>query len=264
VKYLAVKGFDSFQHYKNRNPPWIKFYFGVLEDYSLLQLAEVTQRHLFTLWLVASRYDGFLPDDRKYLATAIKARGRVDWDALIAAGFLEIIDETERAKRLAGCLQDASADDSSTLADRKHDAIASRARESNNKSQSQNTETETSTTSRDAVVRFVVAANNGLADHVDPKRRQIDPINASSAASLDAAASILNSGVTADFAVEAIGRIARSCEPSGRVNSLRYFVPAVVRAWEERDRPPGPRGNGKRTPPGQYDYTPTTEPVHVK
>lgn len=140
MKYLAVKDYDHFQHYSKRTPPWIKFYFSVLEDYGFLQLAEVTQRHLTMLWLVASRYDGFLPDDRKYLATAIKARGRVDWPALISAGFLIEVDQATRDAALAEREQDDSTDASNALAEREHDAsphARPRARESQRERQSQ-------------------------------------------------------------------------------------------------------------------------------
>lgn len=90
---------------------------------------------------------------------------------------------------------------------------------------------------RDSVVRLVVAANLGIAQHEDPKRRQIDPINSGSLASKDATQKILAAGVPVEFAEAAITRIARVCEPNGRVNSLRYFTAAVVREWEERDGP---------------------------
>src|SRR5690606_19747530 len=31
--YLTVKNFERFQHYKDRNPPWIKLYNDLLDDY---------------------------------------------------------------------------------------------------------------------------------------------------------------------------------------------------------------------------------------
>lgn len=117
---------------------------------------------------------------------------------------------------------------------------------------------------REPVVRLVVAANTGLADHVDPKRRQVTALNVNSVSSRDATATILAAGVPVEFAEAEIARVSRICEPDGKIKSLRYFVPGITRAWEDRNRPRGPRSNGKRTPPGQYDYTPTTEPVTVK
>ena len=90
---------------------------------------------------------------------------------------------------------------------------------------------------KDATVRFVVAANTGLAEHVDPARRQIEPLSVNSASSKDATAAIMAAGVPVDFAEAEISRVARICEPDGKVKSLRYFVPGVTRAWEDRDRP---------------------------
>lgn len=97
---------------------------------------------------------------------------------------------------------------------------------------------------RDAVVRLVVAANKGISEHEDPKRRQIDPLNVGSIASKDATEKILAAGVPVEFAEAAITRIARVCEPNGKVNSLRYFTAAVIREWAERD---GPAPNRPRT-----------------
>jgi len=33
MQFLAVKNFERFQHYKDRNPPWIKLHAAVLDDY---------------------------------------------------------------------------------------------------------------------------------------------------------------------------------------------------------------------------------------
>jgi hypothetical protein len=117
---------------------------------------------------------------------------------------------------------------------------------------------------REPVVRLVVAANTGLAEHIDPNRRQLDPLSVNNVSSKEATATILSAGVPIEFAEAEIARVSRICEPDGKIKSLRYFVPGITRAWEDRNRPRGPRSNGKRQPPGQYDYVATTQPVNVK
>lgn len=93
MKFLAVRNFDTFQHYRDRNPPWIKLYYALLDDYAFLQLTEQQQIHLVMLWLVASRHDNRIPYDEAYVRAAIRAKRKVDLAALIASGFLVVIDE---------------------------------------------------------------------------------------------------------------------------------------------------------------------------
>lgn len=175
MSYLAVKDYAHFQHYSKRTPPWIKFYFSILEDYAFLQLAEVTQRHLTMLWLVASRYDGFLPDDRKYLTTAIKARGRVDWDALLSAGFLVEVDQATRDAALAEREQDASTDASSALARCEQDASSHarpRARERQRQRQRQKTESSPPPPPRGRDAMFTGGVVSRFPDELQPDVEQ--------------------------------------------------------------------------------------------
>src|SRR5258708_7177674 len=98
MKYLAVKNYERFQHYKDRSPVWIKLYNALLDDYAFMALSETNQRHLMMLWLLASRLDNRIPNDQRFIAQAIKARGRVDLQAMIVAGFLLACDDENSAK----------------------------------------------------------------------------------------------------------------------------------------------------------------------
>lgn len=59
---LSAKNWSEFQHYKHRNPPWIKLHKKVLDD-RLFQCLPVASRALAPmLWLLASEsQDGLLP-----------------------------------------------------------------------------------------------------------------------------------------------------------------------------------------------------------
>lgn len=106
--YLAVKNFAEFQHYKDRNPVWIKSYTRLLEDYDFLALSDAARSQLMLLWLVASRTDNRIPDDRRWIARAIHATGAVKLDELKAAGFL-IPASNPASNVLAKSYQDATA-----------------------------------------------------------------------------------------------------------------------------------------------------------
>ena len=61
---MRVKNYDEFQHFKNRTPPWIKFYRSTLDDREINKLSDTTYRVLMGCWLLASEdktHTGNLP-----------------------------------------------------------------------------------------------------------------------------------------------------------------------------------------------------------
>lgn len=88
AKFLAVKGFATFQHYRDRNPPWIKLYGTLLSDAAFLQMPEAAQAQLVKLWILASQLGHPLPNNPKLLAGKIGTVGRFHLPNLIDAGFL--------------------------------------------------------------------------------------------------------------------------------------------------------------------------------
>lgn len=63
VRY-RIKDWQRFQHYKNRRPPWIRYYHDTLEDPEICALSDRDYRILTQLWQVASEdktLQGLLP-----------------------------------------------------------------------------------------------------------------------------------------------------------------------------------------------------------
>lgn len=87
-RFLAVKGFDRFQHYRDRNPPWIKLHGTLLTDLAFLELPEAAQAQLVKLWVLASQLGHPLPNNPKLLAGKIGTTGKFHLASIIAAGFL--------------------------------------------------------------------------------------------------------------------------------------------------------------------------------
>lgn len=54
---IKPKNWDRFQHYKNRNPPWIKLHKDILDDYDWWQLPIASRALAPCLWMLASCYD---------------------------------------------------------------------------------------------------------------------------------------------------------------------------------------------------------------
>jgi hypothetical protein len=94
LRYLSVKNFDRFQHYKDRSTfSWIKLYASLLHDDAFGLLPDKSKAHLMLIWLVVSqRHDRRIPDDPKWVAAKIGATDKVDLKILIENGWLISLD----------------------------------------------------------------------------------------------------------------------------------------------------------------------------
>lgn len=103
---LTVKGWGDFQHYKDRDPPWIKLHKKLLDDYEfqMLQLASRALAPMF--WLLASESkDGSFDADPAKLAFRLRTSEKVINEVikeLIDKGFL-----VGDSAVLASCKRDA-------------------------------------------------------------------------------------------------------------------------------------------------------------
>jgi hypothetical protein len=77
--YIKVKNFEQFQHYRERNPIWIKLYYSTLDD-----------------------YENRIPYDLAWIAKKLALTDRVKLEPLINAGFITICDASNG---LASCQQ---------------------------------------------------------------------------------------------------------------------------------------------------------------
>jgi len=59
---IKVKDWHKFQHFKDRKPPWIKLYRDLLDDVEWHDLDAKAAKALVMIWLIASEYDGALPN----------------------------------------------------------------------------------------------------------------------------------------------------------------------------------------------------------
>ncbi|NKE69865.1 hypothetical protein [Candidatus Manganitrophus noduliformans] len=90
---FGVVNFEKFQHYKDRNPPWIKLHNTLLDSYEFGCLQDASKAHLLLIWLLASRHNNRLPLDEKWISERIQAKKNVDLDELIKLKFIECYDE---------------------------------------------------------------------------------------------------------------------------------------------------------------------------
>ncbi len=106
MKYLRIRNFEKFQHYKDRNPPWIKMYAELWGDFHFFKLADASKAHLLGLFMLASKTDNRIPLDLTWMKHEIRATGEIDVDALLASKFVETIGRSA-SKTLATRKQSA-------------------------------------------------------------------------------------------------------------------------------------------------------------
>jgi hypothetical protein len=62
-RYLEVRNWERFQHYRDRKPIWIKFYVETLDDTELRRLPYATRLLWDQILLLAARFDNRIPND---------------------------------------------------------------------------------------------------------------------------------------------------------------------------------------------------------
>lgn len=87
---LRVRNWQQFQHYKDRNPPWIKLHFAMLASEDWVTLDDASKLLAIVCMLVASRNDGMIPNNPAYLKRVAYLDRLPKLKPLIDCGFLEI------------------------------------------------------------------------------------------------------------------------------------------------------------------------------
>lgn len=101
TEYLKIKNWETHQHYKDRNPPWIKLHREILDDYEMSCLQDASKLHLILIWVLSSQLNNRIPNDPEWVAKKIGATQKVNLKELIDKGFL--IMEQSASNALAEC-----------------------------------------------------------------------------------------------------------------------------------------------------------------
>lgn len=85
--FLLVAAWRQFLHYSNRKPTWIKLCRTLLDNEEFGELPDESKAHLFLIQLLASQYDGKVPDDRQFLERKLFCKN-IDLEILVERGEL--------------------------------------------------------------------------------------------------------------------------------------------------------------------------------
>ena len=96
MRQLRVKNWAEFQHYKDRNPPWIKLHFSLLSSPDWVLLDDTSRVLAVACMLIASRNHGCIPDNPAYIKRVAYLNKTPNFKPLIECGFLEDASECKR------------------------------------------------------------------------------------------------------------------------------------------------------------------------
>lgn len=115
MKHLAVRNWHKFQHYRERNPVWVKAYVELLDNPDWLALPDAAKGQLFGLWLLAAKRANRIPNDAKSLHVLLGVTGKLYLAELVAGGWLEEVEASD-ASRTASKPASSSASNSASKA----------------------------------------------------------------------------------------------------------------------------------------------------
>jgi hypothetical protein len=90
---FEIRNWRQFQHYHDRNPPWIKLHYELLSSRDWVSLDDASRVLAVACMLIASRNDGKVPYDPEYVRRVAYLNTVPDFAPLVRCGFL-IGDET--------------------------------------------------------------------------------------------------------------------------------------------------------------------------
>jgi hypothetical protein len=195
MRFLSIKNYATYQHYKDRNPPWVKLHAKVLNDYQFSRLQDASKAHLMLLWVLASRHDNRIPYDLMWLTQQLGATSPIDVDELVAYGFIEV-----------------SGDDSKPLAPRKQSADVETERETEGEKEKETTKV--GRKKRDAT-QYAEPAGFGEFWRTYPKRSGSNPRQKA----IGAYRQRLAEGVTPETILAGAVRFGAWCEGTGKVGT---------------------------------------------
>lgn len=94
-----IKNWREFQHYKDRNPPWIKLHFSILSSKDWVTLDDASRVLAITLMLIGSKNEGLIDGSDsglEYIRRVAYLKKRPNIKPLILCGFLEIASECKQ------------------------------------------------------------------------------------------------------------------------------------------------------------------------
>jgi len=114
MEYIKIRNWEKYQHYSQRNPPWIKLHNQILDDYEYCCLQDDSKLLLISLFLLASKTENRIPSDYDWIKSKAMLKGKIDLSALIKSNFIEQLPNClqDDSKPIAACKQNGGTEES--------------------------------------------------------------------------------------------------------------------------------------------------------
>jgi len=93
AQFLRIRAWGRFQHYKDRDPPWIKLHRELLTSQTWVSLDDASRVLAIAFMLLAAGTDNKIPAEARYLKRVAYLNSEPDWRPLLEIGFIDLIDE---------------------------------------------------------------------------------------------------------------------------------------------------------------------------
>lgn len=94
-KFLSIKNFEKYQHFKKANPPWIKLYRSLFTDREFILLPTTAKYLYIGLVMLASEGCNRVPNDLHFISHRLAMKhSEIDLKPLYKAGFLVASEST--------------------------------------------------------------------------------------------------------------------------------------------------------------------------
>lgn len=92
-QFLRIKEWDKFQHYKDRNPPWIKLHRELLTSRTWVELDDAGRVLAIACMVLAAETGNKIPLDGSFIQRRAYLKSKPDVQCLISLGFAEVIGD---------------------------------------------------------------------------------------------------------------------------------------------------------------------------
>lgn len=88
VTAYRIRNWERFQHYRDRNPPWIKLHVEILSSEDWVSLDDAGKLLAIACMVIAAKHDGNVPNNPHYVKRVAYLDTLPDFAPLISCGFL--------------------------------------------------------------------------------------------------------------------------------------------------------------------------------
>jgi len=97
MKVLKIVNWEKFQHYKHRNPPWVRLYRDLLNSRTWILLDDASRVLAVSLILLAADNDNKIPLDLAYIQRRAYLHTKPNVQRLIELNFVEVTDDASNS-----------------------------------------------------------------------------------------------------------------------------------------------------------------------